>query len=237
MRLPTVTLLFLLGFAGSSIASDWTVTSARGGVVRLVDGRWQELAWGDPIEDNQAVRTLRRGAAELDLDGVMLALGDETTIVIDHSNGPAAPTVSQYSGQLAISVPPQQDFTLLTPGFYLSEGSGTILVTVNGKSSKVEILDGQTVIHRGGGEGVTLTAGDIAQVDDSSAVGLVVATAARNKKAASSAAGITGSDNSANASAAAAANNGNNGNSGNNGNNGNGGNGGSNSSGRGKSGK
>ncbi len=85
-----------------ALATDWVVLRLRGAVQVLVESDWVALKRGDIVANEQMVRTLADGHAELQRDKEMVTLGSNTEIRIQHDTETGYTTVLQDFGRVEV---------------------------------------------------------------------------------------------------------------------------------------
>jgi hypothetical protein len=85
-----------------AFAADWVVLRLRGGVEVMVDGNWVPLKRGDVVGNEQVIRTLADGHADLQRDMEVMTLGSNTEIRIRQDSETGYTTVLQDFGRVEV---------------------------------------------------------------------------------------------------------------------------------------
>jgi hypothetical protein len=96
------TLAVALFVTAPAVAADWVVLRLRGNVEVMVEGNWVALKRGDVVGNEQMVRTLADGHAELQRDKEVVALGSNTEIRIRQDAETGYTTVLQDFGRVEV---------------------------------------------------------------------------------------------------------------------------------------
>lgn len=96
------TLAVALFVAAPAFAADWVVLRLRGNVEVMVEGSWVALKRGDIVGNEQMVRTLADGHAELQRDKEVVTLGSNTEIRIRQDAETGYTTVLQDFGRVEV---------------------------------------------------------------------------------------------------------------------------------------
>jgi hypothetical protein len=100
-----LTLLVLaatLALTAPAFADDWTITKLRGGVQLLIGDVWTDLRRGDIIPNEQTVRTLDDGHADLQRGQEIIRLDVNTQIAINDKTDAIYTIVHQESGRVEV---------------------------------------------------------------------------------------------------------------------------------------
>jgi hypothetical protein len=100
-RLLAVLVMALLSIV-PAVAADWVVLRLRGDVEVRVDDNWVPLKRGDIVGNDQMVRTLANGHAELQRDKEVVTLGSNTEIRIQQDAETGYTTVLQDFGRVEV---------------------------------------------------------------------------------------------------------------------------------------
>jgi hypothetical protein len=214
--LATAVALCVSGMAGIAQARDWSATSVRGTVLKIVDGRWAEFNEGATLSENTAVRTLQSGWLQLESNGASVFVGPHVAIEMLTKPNDSATFIRQYSGTITVADSPAggQSLKLETMGLLIEPGGGTVSVTVGDDRAVVSVERGSVAVtDRASGRVIPVAAGEAVGVDTA---GVVTAVAADSMPG-SHAGGNAGGSAHGNAHGNANGNSGGNGNGGGNG--------------------
>jgi hypothetical protein len=152
---------------GPAFAADWIVLRLRGDVQVLVEGNWVPLKRGDVVANEQMVRTLANGHAELKRDLEMVTLGSNTEIRIEHDSETGYTTVLQDFGRVEVDAEAKRvrHFEVRTPylaavvkgtHFVVTSDSGGTMVAVDRGSVSVQSVASERSTTIGVGQMATV---------------------------------------------------------------------------------
>jgi hypothetical protein len=152
---------------GPALAADWVVMRLRGDVQIMVETDWAPLKRGDTVANEQTIRTLANGHAELQRDHEVVTLGSNTQVRMlqDIENGYT--TVQQDFGRVEIDAEARRvkHFEVQTP-YLAAVVKGThFVVTSDGGGASVAVDRGAVAVHSVATErSTTISAGQMATV-------------------------------------------------------------------------
>jgi hypothetical protein len=159
--MPLRRLLAVLAMAliltGPALAADWVVLRLRGDVEVLVDGNWMPLKRGDIVANEQMIRTLANGHAELQRDKEVVTLGNNTEIRIRHDSETGYTTVLQDFGRVEVDAEAKRvkHFEVQTP-YLAAVVKGThFIVTSDGDGASVAVDRGAVAVQSVASERMT----------------------------------------------------------------------------------
>ena len=161
-------LAMALILAGPSLAADWVVTRLRGDVeMQGATGTWMPLKRGEIVPNEQMVRTLASGHAELTRSNEVVTLGSNTTIRIRHDAETGYTTVLQDFGRVEVDVEARRvkHFEVQTP-YLAAVVKGTHFVVTSGSDgATVAVERGAVAVHSISSErSATIGVGQVATV-------------------------------------------------------------------------
>jgi hypothetical protein len=147
-RLVAVLAMALI-LTAPALAADWVVLRLRGDVEVIVEGSWVALKRGDVVANDQMVRTLANGHAELQRDLEMVTLGSNTEIRIQHDAETGYTTVLQDFGRVEVDAEAKRvkHFEVRTP-YLAAVVKGThFVVTADGDGASVAVDRGAVSVQ------------------------------------------------------------------------------------------
>lgn len=143
-------LAMALILTGPALAADWVVTRLRGDVQILdATGNWLPLKRGDVVANEQMVRTLANGHAELQRSKEVVTLGSNTEIRIQHDSETGYTTVLQDFGRVEVDAEAKRvkHFEVRTP-YLAAVVKGThFVVTSSNDGASVAVERGAVAVH------------------------------------------------------------------------------------------
>lgn len=150
-----------------ALAADWVVLRLRGDVQVMVEGGWVALKRGDVVANEQMVRTLANGHAELQRDKELVTLGSNTEIRIQQDAESGYTTVLQDFGRVEVDAEAKRvkHFEVRTP-YLAAVVKGThFVVTSDDSGATVAVDRGSVAVQSIATERTTLiTVGQTATV-------------------------------------------------------------------------
>jgi hypothetical protein len=150
-----------------ALAADWVVTRLRGNAEILVDGSWQPLRRGDVVGNEQMLRTLAGGHAELKRDNEIVTLGSNTEIRIRDEAERGYTTVLQDFGRVEVDAEARRvrHFEVRTP-YLAAVVKGTHFVVTSGTEGASVAVDrgAVSVLSVASERSTTIKAGQTATV-------------------------------------------------------------------------
>jgi len=134
---------------GPAFAADWVAVRLRGEVEVLAAGTWVPLKRGDIVANNQMIRTLANGHAELHRDNEVVTLGSNTEIRIEDDADTGYTTVLQDSGRLEVDAEARhvKHFEVQTP-YLAAVVKGThFIVTADSEGASVSVDRGSVSVQ------------------------------------------------------------------------------------------
>ena len=143
-------LAMALILTGPALAADWVVTRLRG-TVQFLDatGEWQALKRGDVVPNDQMIRTLANGHAELTRSKEVVTLGANTEIRIQDDTETGYTTVLQDFGRVEVDAEAKRvkHFEVRTP-FLAAVVKGThFVVTSSPEGASVAVERGAVSVQ------------------------------------------------------------------------------------------
>jgi hypothetical protein len=168
LRRLFATLAMALILTGPALAADWVVMRLRGDVQMLdATGNWIVLKRGDVVANEQMVRTLASGHAELQRAKEVVTLGANTEIRIQDDAETGYTTVLQDFGRVEVDAEARRvkHFEVRTP-YLAAVVKGThFVVTSSNDGASVAVDRGSVAVHSVATERSTLiTVGQTATV-------------------------------------------------------------------------
>jgi hypothetical protein len=158
-----------------AVADQWEVVKLRGTVQALNAGIWNDLKRGDMVQDDQSVRTLSDGRADLQRDQEVISLGADTQVKIHDRTGVRYTTVTQDSGSIEVDAQVEnvQHFEVDTQ-FLAAVVKGThFTVTAESTGASVSVARGSVAVEATQShQSTTLAVGQTASVRADSAIQL-----------------------------------------------------------------
>jgi hypothetical protein len=187
-----------VAFAGApALASTmpWQLSSVRGLVVYLQDGKWQEL---DPSQSlgSKTLRTLRSGHVSVESKNLKIDVGPNSALKFSPSPDGASASIDQYEGSVSVSMEQENipaPLVLRVGKITLSRIAGDIEVSVADKAVSVVVKSGSVSAALFGAKPVQLVAGDYET--DATGAALIADTSNGDAVATQDTAGATGLSN------------------------------------------
>jgi hypothetical protein len=165
-RLLAVIAMALI-LTGPALAADWIVMRLRGDVQVLVEGNWVPLKRGDVVANEQTVRTLANGHAEIKRDLEIVTLGSNTEIRIEYDSETGYTTVLQDFGRVEVDAEARRvkHFEVRTP-YLAAVVKGThFIVTSDSDGTMVAVDRGSVSVQSVASErSTTIGVGQMATV-------------------------------------------------------------------------
>lgn len=142
-------LTMALILTGPALAADWVVLRLRGEVQVLVENQWLPLKRGDIVANDQMVRTLATGHAELQRDKEVVTLGSNTEIRIQQDSETGYTTVLQDFGRVEVDAEAKRvkHFEVRTP-YLAAVVKGThFVVTADSDGASVSVDRGSVAVQ------------------------------------------------------------------------------------------
>lgn len=150
-----------------AFAADWVVLRLRGGVEVMVDGNWVPLKRGDIVGNEQMIRTLADGHADLQRDMEVVTLGSNTEIRIRQDSETGYTTVLQDFGRVEVDAEARRvkHFEVQTP-YLAAVVKGThFIVNSDSDGASVTVDRGAVSVQSVASERITtIKVGQIATV-------------------------------------------------------------------------
>lgn len=165
-RLLAVLVMALLSIV-PAVAADWVVLRLRGDVEVRVDDNWVPLKRGDIVGNDQMVRTLANGHAELQRDKEVVTLGSNTEIRIQQDAETGYTTVLQDFGRVEVDAEAKRvkHFEVQTP-YLAAVVKGThFIVNSDNDGASVSVDRGAVSVQSVASERITtIKVGQVATV-------------------------------------------------------------------------
>jgi hypothetical protein len=152
---------------GPALAADWVVLRLRGDVEIKIDDVWVALKRGDIVANEQLIRTLADGHAELQRNKEVVTLGNNTTIQIHQDAETGFTTVLQEFGRVEVDAEAKRvkHFEVQTP-YLAAVVKGThFIVTSDSEGASVAVDRGAVAVQSVASErSTTISVGQMATV-------------------------------------------------------------------------